>query len=78
MVETVRILAILGYVALARAHSVITYPLWRGNNLHTNGSDPVFAPENIGIEQFGNDSYGFPYGMQWMYPCMLPSSCAYS
>lgn len=55
---------------LATAHTVITYPGWRGNNLHTTGALPETNPDSIGIDY--NNSTGeveFPYGMQWMYPC---------
>jgi hypothetical protein len=61
---------------LASAHTVITYPGWRGNNLHTNGTDPVDCPECIGIDTFDNGTTYFPWGMQWMYPCRLkPRAC---
>jgi hypothetical protein len=59
--------------SLASAHTVITYPGWRGNNILTNGTtsptDPAIKPGSIGIN-YENGTYGFPYGMQWMYPCM--------
>jgi len=58
--------------SLAAAHTVIVYPGWRGNNIHTNGTvsptDPSIPPGSIGIN-YENGTYGFPYGMQWMYPC---------
>ncbi|KAF2032125.1 hypothetical protein EK21DRAFT_61803 [Setomelanomma holmii] len=58
--------------SVASAHTVITYPGWRGNNIHTNGTasdtDPSIKPGSIGIN-YENGTYGFPYGMQWMYPC---------
>ena len=44
------------------AHTVITYPGWRGDNLITNGT--------VGVDDYQPDT--FPYGMQWMYPCMCP------
>ncbi|KAF2138965.1 uncharacterized protein K452DRAFT_196837, partial [Aplosporella prunicola CBS 121167] len=62
--------------ALVAAHTVITYPGWRGNNLHTNGTneDETIKPGSLGIN-YENGSYTFPYGMQWMYPCGgLPTS----
>ncbi|SLM34896.1 hypothetical protein EPUS_04916 [Lasallia pustulata] len=49
--------------SLVSAHTVITYPGWRGDNLHTNGS--VEDTDGLGVGS--NNSY--PYGMQWMYPC---------
>ena len=44
------------------AHTVITYPGYRGNNLHTNGS----LVETGGL---GESNGTYPYGMQWAYPC---------
>ena len=58
--------------SLVVAHTVIVYPGWRGNNIHTNGTvapnDESIKPGSLGIN-YENGSYGFPYGMQWMYPC---------
>lgn len=48
------------------AHTIIVYPGYRGNNLHTNGS--VEAAGGLGAA-FVNDTTMYPYGMQWMYPC---------
>lgn len=52
------------------AHTVITYPGWRGNSLHTNGTLPQNNPDTIGVD-WNNETqqYDFPYGMQWIYPC---------
>lgn len=63
--------------SLATAHTVIVYPGWRGNNIHTNGTksdtDPSIPDGSIGINYHEDTgTYGFPYGMQWMYPCMFP------
>nr|POF07002.1 hypothetical protein CFP56_31626 [Quercus suber] len=69
MLALSRALAILAAVGLAQAHTVITYPGWRGDNLHTNGTPPEFNPNSIGIDYYSNGTTGFPYGMQWMYPC---------
>lgn len=60
--------------SLAAAHTILIYPPWRGDNIHTNGTkadnDPSIIPGSIGINYIkDNDTYGFPYGMQWMYPC---------
>ena len=55
--------------AMASAHTVITYPGWRGNNLHTNGTNPTDCPDCLGIDYYDNGTSYFPYGMQWMYPC---------
>jgi len=62
--------------SLASAHTVIVYPGWRGNNIITNGTtapdDPTIIPGSLGINyNKTSGTYGFPYGMQWMYPCML-------
>ncbi|MCJ1409918.1 hypothetical protein MMC19_004002 [Ptychographa xylographoides] len=52
--------------ALVSGHTVITYPGWRGDNLHTNGTQDEFAASG-GLGVGPNNT--FPYGMQWMYPC---------
>lgn len=63
-----------GTWALAAAHTVIVYPGWRGNNIISNGTvapgDPRIPAGSLG-QNYDNDSnsYTFPYGMQWMYPC---------
>ena len=64
-----RWLAVLCWIALSRAHIIITYPGMRGNNLHTNGTLPQLDADTIGINTYDNGTHGFPYGMQWMYPC---------
>lgn len=43
----------------ATAHTVITYPGWRGDNLLSNGT--------VGVDDYKDHT--FPYGMQWAYPC---------
>lgn len=57
---------------LASAHTVIVYPGWRGDNILTNGTvapnSPEIPPGSLGIN-YDNGTLGFPYGMQWMYPC---------
>jgi hypothetical protein len=55
---------------------VITYPGWRGNSLHTNGTAPNDNPGSRGMDyNANNDTWSFPWGMQWMYPCKsLPKS----
>ncbi|CAK4031018.1 Hypothetical predicted protein [Lecanosticta acicola] len=64
------LLVIIAAVQLVRAHTVITYPGWRGNNLHTNGTLPEDDPTTVGINYIKeNDTWSYPYGMQWMYPC---------
>ena len=55
-------------LGLAQAHTVITYPGYRGNNLHTNGT--VAQANGLGVAyDVKNGSYIFPYGMEWIYPC---------
>lgn len=57
------------YVSLVAAHTVITYPGSRGNNLHNSGT----PYDTNGLGEGPNGT--FPYGMQWMYPCKsLPLS----
>ncbi|PYI01324.1 hypothetical protein BO78DRAFT_401354 [Aspergillus sclerotiicarbonarius CBS 121057] len=53
-------------LGLVNAHSIITYPGYRGNNLHTNGTVEETNGLGVGWE---NGSYVYPYGMQWIYPC---------
>jgi len=62
------LLVVVTTASLASAHTVITYPGWRGNNLHTNGTAPEDNPGSIGID-FENGTAAFPWGMQWLYPC---------
>lgn len=62
-------LALLASISIARAHTVITYPGWRGNNLHTNGTLPEDNPDALGITFEDNGTVTFPWGQQWMYPC---------
>lgn len=59
---------LLMLLGLAQAHTVITYPGYRGNNLHTNGT--VTESNGLGVAyDTKNGSYIFPYGMEWIYPC---------
>ncbi|KAF2085531.1 hypothetical protein K490DRAFT_46608 [Saccharata proteae CBS 121410] len=67
------VVALAATWSLAAAHTVITYPGWRGDNLHTNGTEGdgiSIIPGSLGMN-YDNDTgtYNFPYGMQWMYPC---------
>jgi len=54
------------------AHLVLGYPGWRGDNLKSNGTNPdgSIPTGSLGTE-WDNDtqSYLYPWGMQWMYPC---------
>ncbi|KAL4808726.1 hypothetical protein BDV18DRAFT_133039 [Aspergillus unguis] len=55
-------------VGLVNAHTVIVYPGYRGNNLHTNGT----VEETNGLGEAWdseNKTMLYPYGMQWAYPC---------
>ncbi|KAF2681775.1 hypothetical protein K458DRAFT_420539 [Lentithecium fluviatile CBS 122367] len=67
------LLCFVAYSTLSAAHTVIVYPGWRGNNIHTNGTvsenDQSIIPGSLGITHDENGTLGFPYGMQWMYPC---------
>jgi hypothetical protein len=80
MFRLARLVSLVACASLAAAHTVIVYPGWRGDNIHTNGTvsdtDASIKPGSLGIN-YDKDSgtYGFPYGMQWMYPCasLLPA-----
>ncbi|MCJ1465598.1 hypothetical protein MMC07_004217 [Pseudocyphellaria aurata] len=55
------------------SHTVITYPGWRGNNLHYSGNvtDDAFpsgAGLGVGVGT-GKNNLTYPFGMQWIYPC---------
>ena len=59
------------FLSLAHSHSVITYPGWRGDNLHTNGT--VYDTNGL-VDGYLNDNVQeriWPYGMQWGYHCKL-------
>ena len=58
-------LVLCTFFSFVSTHTVITYPGWRGNNLHTNGTDLLESTGGLGVGP--NNTY--PYGMQWMYPC---------
>ncbi|KAL1970993.1 hypothetical protein VTN77DRAFT_2827 [Rasamsonia byssochlamydoides] len=63
---TVLVVAVLSWIGSVNAHTVIVYPGYRGNNLHTNGT--VEDADGLGAA-YVNGSLVYPYGMQWMYPC---------
>ncbi|OAP65663.1 hypothetical protein AYL99_01635 [Fonsecaea erecta] len=70
--STVRmLLVLLSLLGLVSAHTVITYPGWRGDNLKSNGT--TVETNGLGQYAIGNSvaqqDYLYPYGMQWMYPC---------
>lgn len=60
--------------SLVSAHTVISYPGWRGDNLHLNGT--VEETNGLARAPAGNSTdLVHPYGMQWEYPCGgLPTS----
>jgi hypothetical protein len=55
------------------AHLVLTYPGSRGNNLHDTGRlpDGSIPDDGLGV-RYNNATHDleYPYGMQWIYPCM--------
>ena len=57
------LVSLLVLLSLSTAHTVITYPGWRGNNLFQNGT----TAETNGLALGPNNTH--PYGMQWEYPC---------
>ena len=74
-------LVVATWCSFAAAHTVIVYPGWRGNNIISNATvsedDNSIIPGSRGMVYNKTDeSYGFPYGMQWMYPCTLILFCA--
>ena len=68
-VSSILLIALLALASFSSAHIVITYPGWRGNTLHSNGT----VDDTNGLMDFqppGANGRLFPYGMQWEYPCM--------
>lgn len=64
------LLAITTFLRAIQAHTVLTYPGWRGNNLHSNGT----VGETFGLAAHdAGDGPLHPFGMQWEYPCKLQS-----
>lgn len=64
------IFLLLLLTSLISAHTVITYPGWRGDNLLSNGT--VEDTDGLVTGTARNDTEGglvHPYGMQWEYPC---------
>ncbi|KAJ9657415.1 hypothetical protein H2201_008211 [Coniosporium apollinis] len=70
MLRLPSLIAFLAIWSLVAAHTVVTYPGWRGNNLVTNGTTVSGSiPEgSLGIN-YVDGQPSFPYGMQWQYPC---------
>ncbi|KAL4872472.1 hypothetical protein BDV12DRAFT_162270 [Aspergillus spectabilis] len=55
-------------MSLVNAHTVVVYPGYRGNNLHTTGT--VEGADGLGAAyDSDNETLIYPYGMQWLYPC---------
>jgi hypothetical protein len=50
------------------AHTVIVYPGYRGNNLHTTGEVEDVGGLGVAYDS-DNETLVYPYGMQWIYPC---------
>lgn len=61
-------IAFLLLSATVSAHTVITYPGWRGDNLLDDGYNTPLFDQTGGLGVGPNDTY--PYGRQWIYPCM--------
>jgi len=60
MISILSLLAVLSaFVWIAPAHTILTYPGWRGDNLLSSGI--------AGVDDYTTGN--FPYGRQWMYPC---------
>lgn len=83
MVHLAKLVVAAATWSLAAAHTVLVYPPWRGDNIHTNGTmsdtDPSIPPGSLGINyNKTSDTYGFPFGMQWMYPCTWRNLSFYS
>ncbi|MCJ1466710.1 hypothetical protein MMC07_005330 [Pseudocyphellaria aurata] len=61
------------FSSMVSSHTVITYPGWRGDNLHTTGNVtdedfPSGAGLGVGLGK-GENNLTYPFGMQWIYPC---------
>ncbi|CEL02983.1 hypothetical protein ASPCAL04144 [Aspergillus calidoustus] len=55
-------------MGLVSAHTVIVYPGYRGNNLHTTGEVGEVGGLGVAYDS-DNETLVYPYGMQWIYPC---------
>ncbi|KAF3479731.1 uncharacterized protein GIQ15_06707 [Arthroderma uncinatum] len=51
----------------AKGHTVIVYPGWRENNLHSNGTVDETGGAGVAIRANSSELL-YPYGMQWIYP----------
>ena len=82
--STLIVLCLVAFSSWTSAHTVITYPGWRGNNLRNSSS----ATASNGLGVYANsgftqdDGLAYPYGMQWIYPCtnirIFPFFCAFA
>ena len=54
-------------IVTATCHVVITYPGSRGDNLGLSGSMEDTNGLGVGLS---DDKTLYPYGMQWIYPCV--------
>ncbi|KAK5081854.1 hypothetical protein LTR70_008474 [Exophiala xenobiotica] len=60
------LLAVTTFLRAIQAHTVLTYPGWRGDNLFSNGT----VEDTGGLSSFAVDNGTLhPFGMQWEYPC---------
>ena len=57
---------VVSLAAFVYAHTVITYPGWRGDNLGMSGT--IESTNGLGAD-YENGSLVYPYGEQWIYPC---------
>lgn len=76
MRTTTIIAAAAALISEVSAHLVLTYPGWRGDNLHNSGNlpDGTIPPNGLGANWDNtSQSLVYPYGMQWIYPCRFPS-----
>ncbi|ODH26407.1 hypothetical protein ACO22_04625 [Paracoccidioides brasiliensis] len=63
------ILLITFFASSVTAHTVITYPGWRGNNLHSTGNMSSLQGMAIARSPNNESELLYPLGMQWAYPC---------
>jgi hypothetical protein len=69
-----RIAVLSALCSAVASHSVLTYPLWRGDNLKDSGRTALdtIPPDGLGVSYDNTtDDLVYPYGMQWAYPCEL-------
>ncbi|KAI1324841.1 hypothetical protein F5Y16DRAFT_401967 [Xylariaceae sp. FL0255] len=59
-------IALAVVISVIRAHVVVTYPGWRGDNLQLSGTVEGTNGAGVGIS---SGELVYPYGMQFIYPC---------